>query len=87
LWATAGFFFLSDGADFLFAGACFFFFSGAGFFLGFLVILALPSLVAVVGGTGLGAGRLDWMKTQSGSGSAFSPTLFVAIGCKKNGYV
>jgi len=54
-----------------------------GFFLGFLAILALPSLVAVVGGNGLAAGRLDWMKTQSGRSSAFSPILLVGFGCKK----
>ena len=64
----------------MFASAGFSFFSGAGFFLGLLVIVALHSLVAVVGATGLAAGRLDWIKTQSRSGSAFSPTLFVAIG-------
>jgi len=61
-------------------------FSGAWFFLAFLVILALPSLVAVVDGPGLGAGRLDWMKSQSGRGSALSPTLLVCVGCKKNGH-
>ena len=49
-----------------------------GFFLGFLAIL-----VAMVGGNGLAAGRLDWMKTQSGRASAFSPILLVGFGCKK----